>query len=99
MAKPVKNVPQEFDHLAMVKDKDRWPCWPYLPVKRRDKNGWQWGSIESKDLGVLWVGTNGMVVHHAYLFQLPATAKEFMTLPKTEYKSHEDMLADGWEVD
>ncbi len=92
-AKVKKSAAKEHDHLAMVKDQDRWPCWPYLPVKRRDKN------MESKNLGILWIGTGGLIVHHTYLFGMPKTIEEFKAMPKTEYQTHEAMLADGWEVD
>lgn len=78
---------------AMMRNPDNWPVWPYLPLKRGDY------SLENRNLGILWVGTNGLTVHFCYLFDLPKTAEEFKALPSQTYESVDEILADGWIVD
>ncbi len=78
---------------AMMQDCLQWPAWPYLPVKRKNN------SLEDRNLGVLWVGSSGLTVHHVYMFDLPPTAEEFKKMPSTVYKDLDSLLADGWIVD
>lgn len=89
---------------AMIRNPDTWPSWPYLPMKKRDKNGRQWGSVEDKCGGVLMATEetckNGHpTIHHVYLFGLPKTREEFRAAPTTRYDSIEAILADGWVID
>lgn len=90
MTKPIPDT----DDMRMVMNPDRWPAWPYLPVKKRDHN------FEDKNLGVL-IATEPRtwVVYHTNVFDRPTTMAEWEALPKTEYPSAYDMLADGWVVD
>lgn len=81
-----------FDHLAMMKDSSRWPCWPFLPLKRGNNE------LKDKNLGVL-VSGYGPKVFHQYLFDLPSTIEKLESSPNTEYSSFEELLADGWVVD
>jgi hypothetical protein len=82
------------EDLQMLKQPARWPCWPVLPVKRRNHN------FEDKNFGVVVDDGKSLVtVYHVNLFMLPRSKKEWEAAPKTEYKSHEEMLADGWVVD
>lgn len=89
----IKKAPAEFDDLAMVRNPGRWPCWPWLPVKRRNH------SLEDKNLGLLVDDGKAPTVYHVYLFALPKTPEAFKAAPQTRYATHEAMLADGWVVD
>lgn len=82
-----------------ILDYGSWPCWPYLPIKRKDN------SLEKGNLGVL-VATEDfakgvkVVVYHVYLFAIPRDKKlSDPSIPKTEYPSVEELLDDGWRVD
>jgi hypothetical protein len=81
-------------HLAMISDPSRWPCWPFLPLKR-PKAGGTW----PPDMGLLWAGSGGLTVHACNLLVVPPTAAEFRSLPSQTYASAEEMLDDGWLVD
>lgn len=85
-----------FDHKAMISDPDRWPCWPFLPVKKRGNPP----SISGKTLGLLcyteeFVERKKVVVYHVYLFDVI----DLTACPTTEYASIDDLVAAGWEVD
>lgn len=82
-----------FDDLTMIRNPLRWPCWPWLPLKRRNN------SLEDKNLGILCADGKSLTVYHVYLFDLPKTKEEFESVPKSEYATHEAMLQDGWIVD
>lgn len=90
------------DHKGMILDADRWPCWPFLPVKRNNN------SLEDKNLGVVMCdpqythavkGSAKFVVYHVYLFDRPKGKDEWESAPKTEYNNVDEMLRDGWIVD
>lgn len=74
--------------LAMIRDPNRWPCWPQLPLKHRRK--------KEKDipnmalLGVLIDGTTTVI--EGCMFQISDDS------PKHEYASVEAILRD-WEID
>lgn len=76
--------------LQFIKSIDRWPRWPWLPVK-----------TSSFQLGVLHadhVEDGKPRVYHATLFTLdgyfPGPEMKF-----TEYETIEDLLNAGWMVD
>ena len=90
------------DDAAMIRDTDRWPAWPCLPLKRRNN------SLEDKNLGVLLAteehrravnGRGKLRVYHGYIFSLPKTQEQWDATPRTEYDTIEELLADGWMVD
>lgn len=85
----------QHDDRAFILNYDRWPVWPYLPLKRRNN------SLEDKNLGVLCADgfKNGFTIYHVYLFDLPRTAELFMASPQSHYKTVDDLLSDGWIVD
>ena len=72
-------------NLDMMKNPDRWPCWPYLPLIKK-----------AGDLGVLLDSDKGKIVVLANLFMLP---KSFDQAPHLKYDSCEAIIADGWIVD
>ena len=84
------------DHVAMVRSPDRWPAWPYLPVKR--------GHLPDADLGIVLASETTVLGDHPTvylinLFALPRTPDEWAAAPKMTYPSAEAMVADGWVVD
>lgn len=84
-----------FDNKKMMMDPDSWPCWPYLPVKRKNY------SLKDKNLGLLTAdgGKEEKTIYHVYLFALPKTLQEFLNSPTTVYPNIDELLADGWVVD
>jgi hypothetical protein len=76
----------EFDHVAFMKDQDKWPTWPRLPIKRKRSEGWP-------ELGLL-IGGAGPNVYLANLFE-----KAIDTTKVIEYDSYEDLFNEGWRVD
>ena len=79
-------------HLAMMANPGRWPCWPFLPLVRVRGGGWP------PDQGLLWAGS-GLTVHLCNLLMIPKSVEEFRALPSLTYGSLEEILNDGWEVD
>lgn len=87
---------------AMIRDSDLWPMWPCLPLKRRNN------SLEDKNLGFLLAteehrmaveGRGKLCVYHGYIFSLPKTQEQWDAIPRTEYATVEELLADDWIVD
>lgn len=81
------------DDLAMMKDPALWPVYPYLPVKKPSPDG-GWPT-----LGVLIEDATEATVFFTNMFELPLTEAQLIKVPKKEYASFEDMVADGWIVD
>lgn len=82
----------------MIRDQDKWPCWPYLPVKKAGKAHL---GVEGKCLGLL-LATEELVnqgkptVYYVSLYDVP---KDLASAPKKEYPTVEALLDDGWVVD
>lgn len=98
----------QHDDAQMIFDPDRWPAWPYLPIKRGNNK------LAEGNLGIIWVGGGQykfndatgkpeMVmpvrVYGAYLFDLPKDAEAFKATKSHEYPTVGALLADGWMVD
>lgn len=88
------------DDKGFILDPNRWPCWPWLPLKRGDH------SLENKNLGLLFHGsletkefTKGFTIYHTNLFGLPRSKEEWAKVPTTHYDTVDLLLADGWVVD
>ena len=77
----------EYDDLGMMSDPEKWPRWPYLPLKKR-------GSL---DLGVLCASRNpeGKMLFspNANLYSDPKTWAE------SSWKTPEELVEEGWVVD
>ena len=83
-----------FNDLEMMKDPYKWPCWPFLPLKRRNHD------LSSKNLGILLDdGKKTRTIYHVYLYALPTTSEGWRTAPQTIYESEEAIRQDGWVVD
>ncbi len=75
----------------MINAPSKWPCWPFLPVKRLNN------SLRDKNLGVLIdEGKKTRTIYHVYMFDLPPSMEG---QPKTEYANTDKMLEEGWRVD
>jgi hypothetical protein len=74
---------------AFIRDTDRWPCWPRLPVKRM-KPGATW-----PELGLILAGQLTTVIL-AGLYDAPEKISGAETV---HYGSVEGVIADGWVVD
>lgn len=82
------------EELAMMRDPERWPHYDILPVKRY-KKGMGTFSTGGPECGVLRSG-RGPVVYKGNPWQREALE----TAPViAEYKTFEEMYADGWVVD
>ena len=75
------------DDLAMMHDCVQWPAWPYLPIKQRKASGGM------PDCAVLVAG-NGATIYHGNMWD-GITEQT----PTTVYKTFDEILAAGWEVD
>ena len=85
----------KFNDRAFILNFTEWPCWPWLPLKRKNN------SLEEKNLGVLCADgfKDGFTIYHVYLFGLPRSPEEFKASPQTHYTTVDALLADGWAVD
>jgi len=84
----------ERDHLKMMQTPNRWPVWPYLPLKKPDSKPGRW-----PDLAVVMGAAE---VSKLRLYELPHPltlwTADFSTLP-FEILTPEEILQRGWEVD
>jgi len=84
------------ENIAFIKDEDKWPHWPLLPVKKY-KEGETWptfGTLVSpiENNGILWVVS-------ASIFLLTLEMVTQKSVPIKAYDTVEEMVADGWMVD
>jgi hypothetical protein len=73
------------EDVAMIKNPDRWPKWPFLPMTR-----------EPNGVGLLRQEGQGYVVILANLF---TTLEAKLKANSIKYASAEAVVADGWRVD
>lgn len=92
MPKRQPPLPPARDDAGFIDRPLDWPQYPYLPVKKPAKDGFGY------DFGVIFL-KHRYTVFEAYLFSLPQTEEGFNALPKHEYKSAAEIVADGWIVD
>jgi hypothetical protein len=78
------------DDIAMLKSSDKWPGWPFLPIKRYVNNDMQ--------AAVIWAGEPLNVIE-TNLFDLPKTFDELKKIAHKKYESPEAIVEDGWMVD
>lgn len=81
--------------LKFMSDPEKWPEWPWLPMKRRVPG-------EHPELALLHADCEADKPTPLYKINLFQLKTWFPThkMPKTkEYKTFDEMLADGWEVD
>ena len=87
------NEQEKKVHVDMMASPGRWPCWPWLPLKRRSGQVWpECGLLRAVNdkltevvLGVnMWDGDLKAAVENA---------------EKRMYDSFEAIVNDGWEVD
>ena len=78
------------ESLNAFKNPDTWPYWPFLPVKRCKGKG-------MPECSVLMADGKQLTVIHVNMYDL--RGKDLTKVPQQIYSSHEEMVADGWEVD
>ena len=79
------------DHIAMIKDPERWPLFPFLPMKHRTEKEGQWpvhGFI---------VKFYPKRVYRRSIHEM-AEGASLDGMPRDEYESIA-ALAEDWEVD
>ena len=84
------------DDKEMIENPDRWPCSPFLPVKR---DGWKQDNFANpKHLGIIHAARTTVVIktNFAMLAQLGV---EELVERCSVYDSVDALLADGWMVD
>lgn len=90
-----KHQTPEMSDKDIMSNPDTWPCWPYLPVKRKDN------SLEKGNLGFLLADQDfadgKFVIWHLYMFKVKR--EDYDTAKKLEYSSIDDILKDGWIID
>jgi len=79
------------DDRDMILNEYKWPCWPFLPVKRKNSK------LEDKNLGFILSSVGKITIWHEYMFDLKDGWQK--SCQKTEYNSVDEMLQDGWMVD
>jgi hypothetical protein len=83
----------EEKSLKFMLDPNRWPRWPYLPVKKYPVGM----SHGMPDTGVVLEGKP--TVYIANLYALPRTPEGWEALQKHEYLTFQALVNDGWIVD
>ncbi len=78
-----------MDPLAFIRDPDRWPCHPVLPVVNRLYKP-----------GIVLAG-DAPVVYEVNMYGLKTglLAPQLARVPTHTYTSYEEMLEDGWRID
>ncbi len=88
MTKKVKAVDEYDRHRSMMLDPERWPAWPFLPLKRYVEGA-------GLDVAVLAAAPrDGRTVAFAVGNMFDRT-----TVERVEKRTVESVLADGWVVD
>ena len=88
------HIPEEA--LDFLKDPDRWPLWPLLPIKRsRPKQG--------PECALMFASGKPEVIF-GDLYALDSRpgesySEKFAGLQRKEYPTFEAMVADGWRPD
>lgn len=90
----------------MIRSPDRWPDWPWLPMKTRPAEG------KKQELGIIIAVENRVrwpaepvapVIIHMNLWMAKQSSEDLETIfkmtPKTEFGSVAELLAAGWIVD
>jgi hypothetical protein len=90
----VKQESQENQDLVMMADPSKWPCWPWLPMKR-DRAG-------DRETAVLHA--DDFPDKPAYLYKINLfEIRSYFPTPEMEktqqYDNFAAMLVDGWKVD
>lgn len=88
------------DHLKMMRDPNRWPCWPLLPLHHRTRAAKDGSG--GRELGFLVeAGMRGEAAPKVYigLIQFGLMGQRLSELPTEEFPTLEALVDDGWEVD
>jgi hypothetical protein len=89
----------EQDHLAMMRNANRWPVWPLLPLQHRSRKSADGSPF--RETGFMFEdGNTGKAKPVVYIgvmyFHLMGLKLE--DLPVEQYDSLEAVVAAGWEV-
>lgn len=94
-----KKADQDYlrEDLAFMKEPTRWPAWPFLPMKKPNKEqGWPDNGV-LLDSGELGKGTK--VEPIIYRFNIFGDVPFDRSKITKKYDSLEAVQADGWQVD
>lgn len=91
MKKVTKATEETYD-AQFIAHPDRWPRWPYLPIKRHTSSGPECCLLVASEHP--W-----STVYDANLYAMPATQEKFKATAKYKYSSIAELQADGWIVD
>lgn len=77
--------------LDMVKDPDRWPQWPILPLKRGDQN---------EEIGFLVAsGIPTVYLKNIWALKPGPMRDQLEGVSNLGYSTFEELISDGWRVD
>lgn len=86
----------ERNHKEMIESPDKWPQYPFLPVKRE---GWTNDNFANPEhLGVLHAFRPTVVIR-TNIWMIDQLNDAELAKRRLEYSSIDDLLSDGWIVD
>jgi hypothetical protein len=87
-------------HLALIGNPERWPCYPFLPMRRVVE------AATEHDLGVLYdlwglrrIPGFSATVFRVNLLMLPATEEGWLEVPREVFDTFDELFEAGWRVD
>jgi hypothetical protein len=88
-------------HKDMISDPDKWPRWPFLPLKRilpdlNPPRNFVFGIVFDGERGS---DQAGFTVRFANIFHMPQTLEEYQQLNYCFYRDADALIDDGWVVD
>lgn len=89
-----QQIIEKRNDQAMMEHPDQWPCWPWLPIKRRKPHG-------PPDCAVLYAGSSDpekVVFAQVGMYNMPE-GKPITEWPGFRVVTPADLLAEGWVVD
>jgi hypothetical protein len=85
--------------LHFISNPRLWPCWPYLPLVRRNPGVEEEYGVMFDAIGFCGKPGYSATVFLTILFEMPNTLSGFLALPKEVFDEKEEIVNAGWSVD